>query len=85
LLTIQIGPIHLTGCRLSVLLPIKSDKSKAFASVVHISNSPKLFKLSLEVTVGEVLVNTVDKELAALFSHCDGVWILRSGKTTEFS
>jgi len=85
LLTIQVGTIHLAGCRLGVLFPIESDKSKPLASVVHIGNSSELLKLGLEVAVGEVLVDTVDKELTALFSHCDGVWILRSGKTTEFS
>ena len=40
----------------------------------------------LEVAIGHVLVNAVDKELAPLISHCDDVWILKkSGTTTGFS
>jgi len=73
------------GGRLGILLAIEGDKSKAFTGVVHISHHAELLELGLEVAIGHVLVNAIDKELASLLSHCDGVWILSWSDTTEFS
>jgi len=84
-LAVHVSSIHLSSSRFSIFLALISDESKTLSCVVHISHGAKLLKLSLKVAVGEVLIDSVDKKLTALFSHCDGVWILRSGKTTGFS
>ena len=46
-LSTDISSIELRDSSGSVLLPVKSDKGKALASVVHVHDAPALLKLGL--------------------------------------
>jgi len=71
-------PVHLLGGSLRVFLAVEGDEGEALAGVVDISHHAELLELSLKITIGHVLVNPIDKELATLLSHdsVDDVWIL---------
>jgi len=61
----------------SIILVVISDKCITLAGVVGVSDSSELLKLRLEFRVGCPFVDSVDKELAALFcigSH--GSWVV---------
>jgi len=68
----------ITTYSLSIFLTIESDEGKALAGVVDISHHTELLEFSLEVSIGHVLINSIDEEFATLFSHDDDddVWIL---------
>lgn len=50
------------------VLVVVGDKGVAFAGVVGVGDSSELLELGLELGVGDTLVDSVDKELAALLS-----------------
>jgi len=62
------GSIQLFSGFRSIILVVKSDKCITFASIVGVGDSPELLELSLEFRVGCPFIDSVDKELAALFS-----------------
>ena len=60
--------------RLSIFLSLESDESKPFASVVHVSHSTKLLKLSLEILVQPVLLRIEEFEVGNLwFNYGQGL------------
>ena len=68
-LSTDISSVQLRDGSGGVLFPVKGDKGKALASVVHVHDAPALLKLSLQFSIGKVLIHPVDEELAALLSH----------------
>jgi len=50
------------------VLVVVGDKGVAFAGVVGVGDSSELLELGLELGVGDTLVDSIDKELAALLS-----------------
>jgi len=58
----------LVSGRRRVFLVVKGDKGVALASVVGVHNSAILGEGVRKLGVGDVLVDSVDKELAALLS-----------------
>jgi len=50
------------------VLVVVGDKGVAFAGVVGVGNSSELLELRLELGVGDTLIDSIDKELAALLS-----------------
>jgi len=71
-------PVHLFGGSLSVFLAIEGDEGEPLAGVVDISHHAELLELCLKISIGHVLVNSIDEELATFLSHdsVDDVWIL---------
>merc|ERR1719507_2933119 len=66
LLAIEGHPIHLADRRVSGLLLVEGYKGIALAGVVDVRHSAELLELSLELDVLEVLVNSIDKQLASV-------------------
>jgi len=58
----------LFSCFRSIILVVKGNKSISFASIVGVGDSSKLLELCLEFRVGSPFIDSIDKELAALFS-----------------
>merc|ERR1719328_777305 len=66
LLAVQGLSIHLPDGVLSCILLFKGDKGVSLAGIVNIGHGSKLLKLRLEFDVLEVLVNSIDKQLASV-------------------
>jgi len=62
------GTIHLFGGIRGRVLGVEGDEGIAFSGVVGVGHRSVFLELGLELRVGDGLVDSVDEELAALFS-----------------
>merc|ERR1719341_2348057 len=53
---------------IGILLPLVGDEGVALAGVVHVSHHAELVKLTLDLLIGEILVDTVHEQLGHLVS-----------------
>ena len=58
--------VHGVLSGIGILLPLEGDEGVALAGVVHVSHHAELVKLTLDLLIGEILVDTVHEQLGHL-------------------